>query len=357
MYLPALRAHPGAELRALCGRDAERTRRMADEHGVPLTFTDPHALFESGEVDAVVISTINRTHHRLTMAALEARLHVLCEKPLAMTVAEADEMAATARRLGRRCLVPFTYRFMPTSRFVKRLVDDGFLGTPFLCNLRYYAGFARDPAYAWRFDLAEAGAGILGDLGSHWIDMARWLMGDIEAVTCVLTHHVPREPRPDGRPYVQGDDGATIIAEFANGAHGTLTVSAVCHADSPFGQVHQFDLFGADGAIYAVNDWDRLQEVRAGKAGNTIVPIEIPDDIWGDVRRESVGDTYRDVFRTTDVMTRDWVNAIRDDRPVEPDFDAGAAVQRAIAACQLSAADGRRVRLDEIGVAAGGGLG
>ena len=134
----------------------------------------------------------------MTIAALDAGLHVLCEKPLAMTAAEADAMAAAARRTGRCCLVPFTYRFMPTSRFVKRLVDDGFLGTPYLMNLRYYAGFGRDGEYAWRFDLDDAGAGVLGDLGSHWIDMARWLFGEIDAVTCVLTHLVERGPRPDG---------------------------------------------------------------------------------------------------------------------------------------------------------------
>jgi predicted dehydrogenase len=350
MFVPALRAHPGAELVAICGRDEAKTRAFADANGIPQVFTDPIVMFDSGEVDAVVISTANSTHHPMTLAALDRGIHVLCEKPLAMNPVEADEMADRARASGLTCLVPFTYRFMPTSQYVKRLIDDGYVGRPYLLNLRYYTGYARDGDYAWRFDLGEAGAGVVGDLGTHWIDMARWLLGEIVAVTCTLTHHVDRGPRPDGRPYEQADDGANILVEFASGAHGVIVVSAVCYEDSPFGQTHHFDVHGSGGTIYAVNDWNDLQQVRGAQPGEPIHELPIPDDIWGTVRRDVVHDTYRDVFRTTDVLARGWVTAILDGRTdVEPSFDDGAAAQRVVAACQMSAAEGRRVRLDEIG--------
>ena len=251
---------------------------------------------------------------------------------------------------GLVCLVPFTYRFMPTSQYVKRLVDDGYVGRPYLLNLRYYTGYARDGGYAWRFDLAEAGAGVLGDIGTHWIDMARWLLGEITAVTCTLTHHVERGPRPDGQPYEQADDGANILVEFANGAHGVIVVSAVCYEDSPFGQTHEFDVHGSEGTIYAVNDWNELQQVRGARDGEPIHELPIPDDIWGDVRRDVVHDTYRDIFRSTDVLARGWVSAIlAGEQHVEPSFDDGAAAQRVVAACQLSAAAGSSgARLAEI---------
>jgi predicted dehydrogenase len=350
MFVPAIRAHPGAELVAICGRDESRTRAFADANGISAVYTDVEEMYASGEIDAVVVSTVNKTHHPLTMAALDHGLHVLCEKPLAMNLAEADEMAARARETGLTCLVPFTYRFMPTSQYVKRLIDDGYVGRPYLLNLRYYTGFARGGEYAWRFDLDEAGAGVLGDLGSHWIDMARWLLGEITAVTCHLTHVVERGPRPDGRPYEQADDGANILVEFESGAHGVIVVSAVCYEDSPFGQTHLFDIHGSEGTVYAVNDWNQLQQVRGAREGEPIHDLPIPDQIWGDVRREVVGDTYRDVFRSTDVLARGWVSAIlAGERHVDPSFDDGAAVQRVLAACQLSADQGRRVRLDEIG--------
>jgi predicted dehydrogenase len=350
MFIPALRAHPDAELVAICGRNQSRTEAFAAEHDIPHVFTDPDELFASGLIDGVIISTVNKTHHPLTMAALDAGIHVLCEKPLALDVGQAEEMTARAQETGLTCLVPFTYRNMPISRFVKRLIDEGYVGKPYLLNLRYYTGFGRDSAYAWRFDRDEAGAGVLGDLGSHWVDMAMWFLGEIEAVSCVLSHHVVRGARPDGAAYEQVDDGANILVEFTSGAQGVIVVSAVCHEDSSFGQTHQFDLFGSDGTVYAVNDWNSLQEVRGARSDEADIHVlPIPDDIWGDVRRDTVHNTYRDVFRNQDVLARGWVSAIRDGVPAEPDFAAGAAVQRVIAACELSAADGRRVRLDEIG--------
>ena len=348
MFVPAIHAHPRAELRAICGRDQVRTAAFATKNDIPLVFTDSAEMFASGEIDAVVISTVNKTHYSLALAAIEHDLHVLCEKPLAMNTDEADDMAGRAHHAGLTCMVPFTYRYMPTSQYVKRLVDEGYLGRPYLLNLRYYAGYGRDGEYAWRFDLGEAGAGILGDLGSHWLDMASWLFGDIAAVTCVLTHFVERGPRPDGKPYPVAEDGANIVVEFANGAQGVVVVSSACYEDSSFGQSHQFDLFGSEGTLYALNDWNDIQHVRGARDGGTITELPIPDDIWGDARRDDVHDTYRDVYRTTDVLTRGWVSAILDGTPVEPDFDAGATVQRLIAACQLSAAEHRRVVVGEV---------
>jgi predicted dehydrogenase len=346
MYVPAVAAHPDAELVAICGRDHGRTSRFASEHGIEHVFTDPDEMYRSGLIDAVIISTVNKTHHPLTMAALDAGLHVLCEKPLAMDADEASEMADRARGADRCCLVPFTYRFMPIFQYVKRLLDDGFVGEPHLLNLRYFTGFARDGEYAWRFDLDEAGSGVLGDLGSHWIDMARWLLGEVTAVTCVLSHHVDRDPHPEGRDYAVGDDGANIILEFASGAQAVVVVSAVCYEDGPFGQSHHLDLHGSAGTLHALNDWNDRQEVRGAAVGDVIAPMPIPDDIWDGARRDTVHNTYRDVFRGQDVLTRGWLSAIRDGASVEPDFDDGAAVQRVIDACIVSAADGRRVPLD-----------
>ena len=147
MFVPALHAHPGADLVAVCGRDRTRTQAFADVNQIANVFTDVEAMYASGTIDAVVISTVNKTHHVLTLSALDHGLHVLCEKPLAMNPAEADEMAARASETGLTCMVPFTYRFMPTSQYVKRLVDDRYVGVPYLLNLRYYTGFAREGDY------------------------------------------------------------------------------------------------------------------------------------------------------------------------------------------------------------------
>ena len=169
MFLPALTAHSGAEVVAVCGRHAGRAQAFAQRWSVAAAYTDTEALLNHEGLDAVVIITPNRLHHPLTMAALERGLHVLCEKPLAMNVAQAREMYEAAEAAGVRHQVPFTYSFMPTARYVRELIGQGYIGEPYHLNMRYYAGGARNEDYRWRFDRAEAGSGTLGDLGSHFL--------------------------------------------------------------------------------------------------------------------------------------------------------------------------------------------
>ena len=347
MYLPALREHPDAEVVAVCGRNPQRTRSFVDAWAIPQAFTDYAEMLDAG-LDAVIIASSNATHYVYTAQALERGLHVLCEKPLTRTVAEAEELLKLAKAKGVKHMVPFTYRFMPTNRYLKRLIDDGYLGQPYHMDLRYYTGYARDGAYHWRFDLGESGSGVLGDLGSHWLYLARWFYGEVTALTCRFGHHVPRGSRPDGKPYTQTEDSATLLLEFANGAQANLFVSAACFENSPFGQTHQMSFHGSDGTLHSTVDWDKVQEVRGARAGEGMPqPLTIPDDIWEGVRRDTVHNTYRDVFRQEDHMARGFITAILEDKPASPDFGDGLAVQKLMAAAQRSAASGCRVELDQ----------
>ena len=133
------------------------------------------------------------------------------------------------------------------------------------------------------------------------------------------------------------------------GAYGLLQTSAVCHEGTPFGQTHHLEIHGDRGTIYATCDWDRVQRVDGLRRGDTNgrQPLPIPDEIWGDVRRDVVHDTYRDVFRTTDAMTRGWISAIAAGEKAYPNFDDGLAVQRVLDAAVASAAsDGAQHRID-----------
>ncbi len=351
MYLPAIESHPDGKAVAACGRDAERADRFADTWSIPGRFTDPQSMLDEAALDAVVIATPNNTHYELAMAAIEAGLHVLCEKPLAMNTAEAEAMAEAAAEHRAITLVPFTYHYMPVNRWVRQLVADGYIGRPLHVNLRYYSSFGHDPRYSWRFDPDVAGTGIIGDLGSHWIHLARWLLDDVEtSISATSTAFVEREARPDGSTYEPLEDSVAMTVRYRSGAYGVLQTSAVCWEGGPFGHSHHLDLHGDDGTIYARCDWDRTQEVRGLKRGSTEVPrvLPIPDDIWGGVRRDRVHDTYRDVFRSTDAMTRAWISAVAAGRPVQPDFAEGLAVQRVIDAAAASAAsNGSPVPIDQ----------
>lgn len=348
MYLPPLVNHPGAEVVAVCGRRESVANEFADRWGVPHRFTDHVALFDSGLVDAVVVSTSNDSHYDITMSALDRGLHVLCEKPLALNVAQAEEMAARATATGRITMVPFTYSFMPVFQYARRLVAEGYVGRVHHVNMRYYTAYAFDPAYTWRFDTELAGSGVIGDLASHWVYVARWMLDDVEvSVGALASTFVEREPRPDGSAYEQGEDSVVLTVRYASGAYGILQTCAVSwEGTEPFGQTHHLEIHGDAGTIYGMCDWDTIQEVRGVRRGEAgpAKALPIPDDIWQGVRRDTVHNTYRDVFRDTDVMTRAWITAIQEGRPVRPDFADGLAVQRVLdAAVQSTKRDGAQV--------------
>ena len=172
MYLPALAEHPRGAITAIAGRNAATTEAVAARWGIAHSYASADALLADADIDAVIIASSNASHAPLALAAIERGLHVLCEKPLGLDAAEAGRIAAAADRAGIVSMTPFTYRFMPLSVQIRRYIDEGYVGRPYHMGARYFTGFARDGEYAWRFDRAEAGSGVLGDLGSHWIDMA-----------------------------------------------------------------------------------------------------------------------------------------------------------------------------------------
>ena len=355
MYLPAIASHPLADLRCVAGGSRpDHTREFAARWAIPHAYNSVEAMLDAEPLDALLVLTPNKHHFSTAMVGIDHGLHVLCEKPLGMTAREARQLTEAAEQAGVTTMVPFTYRFMPANRYLKELLDEGWLGLPYHLNLRYYTGFGRSGAYAWRFDVGEAGSGISGDLGSHWVDMARWFFGEIEAVTAVFSHLVPRGPRPDGAPFEVAEDTALMLLEFANGATGSLHMSSLAHEPGPFGQRHELDLHGSGGTLRAMSDWLTVQRVDGCRADET-EPHEmpIPDRLFGNARRDTVHNTYRDIFREQDTMTRGLITAIARGEPASPDFADGLAVQRVLEASGRSAREGRRVRIAEI-VADGG---
>jgi predicted dehydrogenase len=347
MYLPALQNHAYARVAAICGRNPERAQQMADRWNIPSTYTDFEDMLASGELDAVIVASSNDTHYPMTVRALEAGLHVLCEKPLALSYEQAAEMARLAQEKGVKHLTPFTYACMPTARYLKELIDGGYLGTPYHLNLRYYTGYGRESTYLWRFDVGKAGAGAVGDIGSHFIYLARWFFGEITGVFARLGTMVERPATgPDGQPYEQADDSALLTLQFASGALGSIHATTVAYEATPFGQVHQMEFHGSEGTLHSFTDWDRVQRVSGARVGDgSVRDIEIPEHIWQGARRDTVHNTYRDVFRRQEVMTRAFVTAVAENRPVRPDFSDGAAVQRVVEAAQQSHRKGCWVEL------------
>lgn len=352
MYLPALQKHAGADVTAVCGRNRERADALAQRWGIPHVYTDVDEMLSSGHFEAVIVATSNDSHYSIGMKALAHGLPVLCEKPLALTYAQAAEMAALAEEKGVITMVPFTYSYMPTARYIKELIDDGYIGKPYHLSMRYYTGYGRTgDNYNWRFDVGKAGSGALGDIGSHFIYLAYWYFGEIVGVTCRLGHMIERPAlNPDGQPYEVGDDTAIVILDFANGSQGIIHATTVAYEDTAFGQTHHMEFHGAGGTLYHFIDWDTVQRVSGAKDGEgTLKALPVPERIWGNVRRDTVHHTYKDVFRENDFMTRGFISALQAGDAIMPDFNDGAKIQRVLEAAVMSHKEKRWVAVTEIG--------
>ena len=307
MYLPALTRHPLADVRGVVGTRQRATPASSRTAGAsPARSTASTRSLPPRSSTRSIVLAPNRLHYPFAMAAIERGLHVLCEKPLAMTAPEARRLADAAERAGLITMCPFTYSFMPLSRWVKELVADGYIGRPYHLNMRYYASYGRSGDYMWRFDLGEAGAGTGGDLGSHWAYLARWYFGEIAAVTAVFGRAVDRGPRPDGAPYSPAEDSAMILLEFESGATGSSTCrrsptsrrrTASCtrwSSTDPRGRSTR----SATGSSQRVHGCDRL----ASPDEPAVHELPIPDRIFDGARRDTVSTRTR----TRSASTTSW---------------------------------------------------
>jgi predicted dehydrogenase len=339
MHLPNLKSHPKAEVVALCGRNPERAAETARKYAIPQVFSDYREMIEKAGLHALVVAAPDDMHYPITMDALDAGLHVLCEKPLARTAAQAREMAEKAAAKGVKNMVFFTLRWMPAHRYLRELIEAGYIGRCYHCHIRHYMSYGRSGGYGWRFD-PQRGHGALGDLGSHAIDLARWYVGDIIGVSAQLDNFVERRDA-SGNRVEAACDAALLSVRFADGAQGTLHASVVAHTGERMIQ-QQIALYGEGGTLEADHSLLRM-EVRGVRQGETSFQgLPVPDRFWGDADRN---DPFSVLTRLS-VGDRQFIEAILEDRPIAPDFRDGWKVQQIMEAAEESAPSGDWVSLE-----------
>ncbi|MGY1690474.1 Gfo/Idh/MocA family protein [Geodermatophilus sp. SYSU D01105] len=227
------------ELTVLAGRDPARVADAAERLGWSSTETDWHRVVERPDVDLVDVCTPGDTHAEIAIAALEAGKHVLCEKPLANTVAEAEAMAEAAARAaarGVRSMVGFTYRRVPAIGLARQLVTEGRLGQIRHVRAQYLQDWIADPAapMSWRLEKDKAGSGALGDIGAHIVDLTQYITGErVTGVSALLETFVKQRPLPVSSGSLTGvggeelgevtvDDAAAFLGRFTGGALATF---------------------------------------------------------------------------------------------------------------------------------------
>ncbi|MGY2001625.1 Gfo/Idh/MocA family protein [Blastococcus sp. SYSU DS1024] len=227
------------ELTVLAGRDAAKVAEAAGKLGWSSTETDWHRVVEREDVDLVDVCTPGNTHAEIAIAALEAGKHVLCEKPLANTVAEAEAMAEAAAKAatrGVRSMVGFTYRRVPAIGLARKLVAEGRLGQIRHVRAQYLQDWIADASapMSWRLEKDKAGSGALGDIGAHVVDLTQYITGQtLTGVSATLETFVTERPLPTETGKLGGvggsemgqvtvDDAAVFLGRFAGGALGVF---------------------------------------------------------------------------------------------------------------------------------------
>jgi len=332
----------------LCGRDGAAAAAAARRYGWASAETDWRALLDRADVQLVDVCTPGGSHAEISIAALDAGKHVLCEKPLANTVAEAEAMAAAAERArarGIRAMTGFNYRRVPALALARQLVAAGRIGAIRHVRACYLQDWLVDPEFplTWRLQAGQAGSGALGDLGAHLVDLAQYLTGElITGVSAVTETFVTERPLAGGAGTgpVTVDDAALFTARLGPGTVASFEATRFATGRK---NALRIELNGDRGSL--AFDLERLNElefteraVKESEGGFRRILVTEPDHpylaAWwppGHVLGWEHTFTHQ---------VRDLVTAIAEGRDPEPSFADGLQVQRVLAAVAGSAAHG-----------------
>lgn len=338
---------PEVELEMLGGRTKESVEEAGRRFGFDRRTTDWEEIVEDDEIDVFVNLTPNYMHEKPSVRALEEGKHVLCEKPLADDLESAENMMKAAENSPGRTACAFNYRFVPAIQLARTLIDEGRLG-----DIRHFRGlylqdWLVDPEapWSWRNDEEMAGSGALGDLGAHTVDLARFLVGEIDSVVGNLETFVGERPLPGGEDTreVDVDDAYSMMANFENGAMGVFEASRFASGSK---NDHRIEIHGSKGSIRF--SLERLNEL-------------------GFYEREEDPKGYRNIMVTEEghpfieawwppghvigwehTFVHEWyrfLRAISRDEEFHPNFGDGFAVQRILDAVGESSERGEWVDL------------
>ncbi|MGW8767634.1 Gfo/Idh/MocA family protein [Streptomyces sp. NPDC055815] len=344
-------------LAAVAGRDADAVRAAARRHGWAAAETDWRALIARDDVQLVDVCTPGDSHAEIAVAALEAGKHVLCEKPLANSVAEAETMAAAAEAAAARgqiAMVGFNYRRVPALAYARSLVADGRLGTLRHVRVTYLQDWLVDPDFplTWRLEREHAGSGALGDLGAHAVDLAQYLAGEpLVGVSALTETFVRKRPRLAGAGagglgggagsevygQVTVDDAALFTGRLASGALASFEATRMASGRK---NALRLEINGEKGSL--AFDLERLNELSfhdhtepAVSAGFRRILVTEPghpylEGWWP----PGHGLGYEHTFAH---QARDLVHAIAGGTAPAPSFADGLQVQRVLASVEDSA--------------------
>lgn len=335
-------------LAALADADASRAARCAKDWGFDHAHSDWEQLINDPQVDIVAITTPNHLHYPMAMAAVEAGKSVYCEKPLAVSLVQADAMRNAAKKAGVITRVGYNYQHNPIIGLARQMIENGDLGEIVSFQGEFSEDFMGDSAtpWSWRCEEAHAG-GALADLGSHLLALARHLLGDVEAVCADSNTVHSQRPATTGsneRRSIVVDDQTHALLRFASGARGTFSSSWLKHG---YKNHLAFEISGTLGTI--AFDQERLNELlvcRVGQDGfqRILAGPSLPGyAAFCPAPGHQLG--YNEL-KTLEVHA--LIQAVCNEGKDGPDFEEAWQVERLAAAIRVAAKEQRWVRIEEV---------
>lgn len=334
-HVQRLRGIEGVEIVAGCDIELERVNAFCDTHGIEHRFTTLEQMLELCDFDALSIVTTDVTHAPLAIAAAKAGKHILCEKPLATTVADAEAMVEAVRASGVINMVNFSYRDAPATQKAAELIHSGKLGKIYHVEAHYlqswltakdWGDWQKESRWLWRCSTEHGSGGVLGDVGVHILDLASFPVGEVKCLTAKLKTFDKYPPdNRIGEYKLDANDSVLMMVEFEGGAIGTVNATrmATGHQNSLWLTVH-----GEKGALRV--DLDRAKNLieicMLGKDGK--------NQPWESIYCGQTPNNYKR-----------FITSIQTGKNDQPDFARGLAVQRMLAAAERSSASGATVAL------------
>jgi predicted dehydrogenase len=350
-------------MKLICGRDETGVRQAAQQFGWEEHTTDWRQLIERDDIDLIDINAPSDAHKEIAIAAAQAGKHVFCEKPLALTLADSREMLQAVEKAGVKHMVGFNYRFAPAVLLAKKLVSEGRLGRIFHFRAWFLQDWIIDPEFplVWRLQKEIAGSGSHGDLGAHLIDLAHYLIGDMEEVVGLSDTFVKERPLPEAmtglsaesskdapKGEVTVDDATLFLTRFHNGALGSFEATrfAAGHRCT-----NSFEINGSLGSVrfdfermnelqvYFTNDSADVQGFRRVLATD---PAHAYSEAWWPPGH-TIGYEHTFIHEIVELM-----HALQENRPPIPNFVDGVKCQQVLEAVEKSIEEKRWVRISEL---------
>ncbi|MBD0364051.1 MAG: Gfo/Idh/MocA family oxidoreductase [Coleofasciculus sp. C3-bin4] len=325
IHIPGFQAHPRTEVAAVYHRDINKAKAITQSQNIPHACDRLEDALALSDVAAVSISTPPFLHYEMAKTVLQAGKHLLLEKPMTLSAAEARELYQLAARQGVVAMMDFEFRFVPAWQLLAEYLAEGYVGQKRLVKIDWLVSSRADASRPWNwYAQKDKGGGALGAVGSHAFDYISWLFGSVGRLCAQLSTAIPERPDPtagDKLKPVDADDTCLVMLELTDGTPCQLCISSVAYQ----GRGHFVEVYGDRGTLVlgSDNQKDYVHGFRllAAPAGKPLAEVEIP-------KRLAFSQTYTDGRLAPFIRVVDqWVQGIDADQVMTPSLREGVYSQ------------------------------